>query len=109
VLWQFRHPVANVTKSSRVERDIDPLGEMANEQLASVVVSVTTLDAELARKLQPGAPAPYRRLETIERLAHAGVPVGVPVVPVIPFLNDRNLEYLLEDAPPAGATQGDVW
>jgi DNA repair photolyase len=103
VLWEFRHPVAVVTKSSLIERDLDILGPMAAEGLAHVSVTITTLDAELARNLEPRAPAPYRRVEAVRRLSAAGVPVSVLVAPVIPFLNDKDLERILEAAKDAGA------
>ena len=103
VLQQFRHPLAIVTKSALVERDIDILAEMAADQLVSVNVSVTTLDAELARKLEPRAAAPHRRLQTINRLAEAGIPVSVLVAPVIPVLTDPELDAILAAARDAGA------
>jgi len=103
VLREFRHPVGLVTKSALVERDLDILAEMAGQRLAQVYVSVTTLDAELARRLEPRASAPYRRLRAIERVAAAGVPCGVLVAPVIPFLNDEDMEAILEAAAEAGA------
>jgi len=102
-LGEFRHPVGIVTKSALVERDLDVLGPMSRQRLAHVFVSVTTLDAELARKLEPRASAPYRRLEAIARIAAEGVPCGVLVAPVIPFLNDGDLEAILESAASAGA------
>jgi len=103
VLHDFRHPVGIVTKSALVERDLDILAEMARDRLAQVLVSVTTLDPELARRLEPRASAPYRRLQAIERVAAAGVPCGVLVAPVIPFLNDDDMEAILESAAAAGA------
>jgi DNA repair photolyase len=103
VLSSCEHPATIVTKNSLVERDIDLLAPMAAKRLMRVYVSVTNLDAELARKLEPRAAAPYRRLETIRRLAGAGIPVGVLVAPVIPFLTDRFLEEILERAKAAGA------
>ena len=103
VLDEFHHPLGIVTKSSLVERDIDILAPMAAEGLAEVFVSVTTLSAELARRLEPRAAAPYRRIETIRRLTAAGIPCGVLVAPVIPFLNDRDIERILEQAASAGA------
>lgn len=103
VLREFRHPLSIVTKSALVERDIDLLAPMAAEGLAEVFVSVTTLDAGLARRLEPRAAAPYRRLETIRKLADARIPCGVLVAPVIPFLNDKDVEAILEQAANAGA------
>jgi DNA repair photolyase len=86
-----------------VERDLDLIAPMAAERLAAVTVSITTLDAELARKLEPRACSPQRRLRCIETLARAGVPVGVSVSPVIPFLNEPELERILSQARDAGA------
>ena len=102
VLHDCQHPVAIVTKGSGVERDIDLLAGMAQQHLAGVYVSVTTLDAELARRMEPRAAAPWRRLQTIRRLAGAGIPVGVSVSPQIPFIND-DMEQVLEAARDAGA------
>lgn len=104
VLVAFQHPFTIVTKSALVERDIDLIAPMAANDGARVFLSVTNLDAELARRLEPRASAPYRRLEAIRRLASAGVPCGVLVAPVIPFLNDGDLEAILEAAAEAGAT-----
>lgn len=103
VLAACEHPATIVTKNALVERDIDLLAPMAAKRLVRVYVSVTNLDADLARKLEPRAAAPYRRLETVRRLAAAGIPVGVMVAPVIPFLTDRFLEEILERAKEAGA------
>ena len=102
VLQQVRHPFSLVTKSSGVERDLDLIAPMAADGLAAVYVTITTLDAELARKLEPRAAAPHRRLRTIQTLADAGVPVGVSVAPQIPFVND-DMEQVLEAAWQAGA------
>ena len=107
VLRRFRHPVAIVTKSALVERDIDILSEMAQHNLVCINVSVTTLDAELARKLEPRAAAPRRRLRTIEALAEAGIPVSVSVAPIIPVLTDPELDSILEAASSAGASSAD--
>jgi DNA repair photolyase len=104
VLSEARHPFSLITKSSGVERDIDLIAPMAQKKLAAVYVSVTTLDGELARKLEPRAAAPHRRLQTIKALAEAGVPVGVSVSPIIPFINEPELERVLEAAREAGAT-----
>lgn len=103
VLARARHPLSLVTKSSLVERDLDLLGPMAADGLAFAMVTVTTLDPVLARRLEPRAPAPWRRLETIRRLADAGVPVGVSVAPVIPFVNEPEIESILDAAHAAGA------
>ena len=103
VLHDCQHPVAIVTKGSGVERDIDLLAGMARQRLAAVYVSVTTLNAELARRMEPRAAAPWRRLQTIRRLADAGIPVGVSVSPQIPFIND-DMEQVLQAAREAGAS-----
>jgi DNA repair photolyase len=103
VLAAFNHPVAIVTKGTGIERDLDLLVPMAAAGLVSVGVSVTTLDAGLARKMEPRVPAPARRLATIRRLADAGVPVRVMVAPVIPGLTDPELEAILAAAKAAGA------
>ncbi len=104
VLVQARHPFSIITKSALVERDIDLIAPMAQQNMAAVYVSLTTLDPELARKLEPRAAAPHRRLRTIGALAKAGIPVGVSVSPVIPFLNEPELERILQAAKDAGAT-----
>ncbi len=103
VLNEFNHPLTIVTKSSLVERDLDILAELARKRLVQVMVSVTTLDIDLARKLEPRATAPWRRLETIARLKQAGVPAGVMFAPVIPVLNDPEMEKVLTRAADAGA------
>lgn len=104
VLAEHRHPFSLVTKSSGVERDLDLIAPMAAARLAAVYVSVTSLDGELARILEPRAAAPHRRLRTIETLARAGVPVGVSISPVIPFINEPEIEKIVEAAAQAGAT-----
>ncbi|ALV06031.1 PA0069 family radical SAM protein [Roseateles depolymerans] len=103
VLAEAQHPFSLVTKSSGVERDLDLLAPMAQRNQVSVYVSVTTLDSELARTLEPRAAAPHRHLQTIRALSEAGVPVGVSVSPLIPFLNEPELERILEAAAEAGA------
>jgi DNA repair photolyase len=102
VLHNARHPLAMVTKGSGVERDIDLLAPMGQQRLAAVYVTITTLDAQLARILEPRAAAPHRRLRTLRTLAEAGVPTGVSVSPQIPFIND-DMERVLEAAFEAGA------
>ena len=104
VLARHRHPLSFVTKSSLVERDLDLLAPMARDGLVHAMVTITTLDAALARRLEPRAPAPRRRLETIRRLAAAGVPVGVSLAPIIPFVNEPEIETVLEAAREAGAS-----
>ncbi len=103
VLAECGHPVTIVTKSARVERDIDILAGMADAGRCSVGVSITTLDRSLARRMEPRASAPHRRLETVRRLTAAGIPAGVMAAPMIPFLNDAELETILEQAREAGA------
>lgn len=103
VLAEFGHPFSIVTKSALIERDIDLLAAMAERHLVQVAVSVTTLDRQLARTMEPRAAAPERRLETIRRLRSAGVPVTVLVAPMIPFLNDDELETILAAVREAGA------
>jgi DNA repair photolyase len=104
VLERYGHACTVITKSSLIERDLDVLASMASNRLMSVVVSVTTLDPELSRVMEPRATAPHRRLQTIERLARAGIPVGVSVSPLIPFINEPELERILAAASSAGAT-----
>ena len=103
VLRDFRHPVGIVTKGTLVERDIDILAEMAGEGLAKLGVSVTTLDAGLARAMEPRVPAPARRLRMIERLAAAGIPVRLMVSPIVPGLTDHEIERIIAAGAAAGA------
>ncbi len=103
VLHETSHPVAIITKSALVERDLDLLAPMAGAGLVAVALSVTTLDAGLSRRMEPRASAPARRIEAVRRLAAAGVPVGVNVAPIIPFLTDHEMESILEAAAEAGA------
>jgi len=105
VLERAGHPVGIVTKSALVLRDIDILARMAERKLAKVALSVTTLDAELARRMEPRAATPMRRLETLRRLSQAGVPTTVMVAPVIPALNDNEIERILEAAQVAGVKE----
>lgn len=104
VLSDFNHPVAVVTKGALVERDIDILAGMAARGLARVGVSVTTLDPDLARRMEPRAPSPARRLQMIARLAGAGIPVRVMASPLVPGLTDHEVERILSAARDAGAT-----
>jgi len=104
VMSECSHPFSLVTKSSGIERDLDLVAPMAARGLVAVYVSVTSLDPQLARILEPRAAAPHRRLRTIEALAKAGVPVGVSVSPVIPFINEPELEKILQAAADAGAS-----
>jgi DNA repair photolyase len=103
VLTAFRHPVWITTRGTTIERDIDLIAALAAEGLASVSISVTTLDEGLARKMEPRAPAPKRRLQMIRRLADAGVPVRIQVSPLIPALTDHELEAVMEAGRDAGA------
>ena len=105
VLEAANHPVGIVTKSALVLRDIDILSRMAAKGLAKVALSVTTLDRRLARAMEPRAATPTRRLETIRALSEAGIPVSVMVAPVIPGLNDLEVERILDSAKAAGAAE----
>jgi DNA repair photolyase len=98
VARQCNQPVGIVTKSALVERDLDLLAPMAKQNLAAVYLSVTTLDHDLARRMEPRASAPARRIKAIRALSEAGVPVGVMTAPVIPFLTDSEMERILESA-----------
>ena len=102
VLDRTNHPVGIVTKSALVLRDLDILARMAERNLVKVALSVTTLDPELARKMEPRAATPMRRLETLRRLSQAGVPTTVMVAPIIPAINDMDIERILEAAKMAG-------
>ena len=103
VLEAAGHPVGIVTKSALVMRDIDILSRMASKGLARVALSVTTIDRKLARTMEPRAATPERRLEAIRALSDAGIPVSVMVAPVIPGLNDHEIERILDSAKAAGA------
>lgn len=103
VLAECRHPLAIVTKSALIERDIDLLQQLAVHGAVSVHISLDTLDGELARRMDPRAAAPHRRLQTIRALSEAGIPVGILVAPVIPWLTDHEIETTLAAAHEAGA------
>lgn len=103
VLADYRHPVSIVTKGALIERDIDLLADMARDDLVHVMFSITTLDAELARKMEPRAATPARRLAAMRALHDAGIPVGVLCAPLIPALNDHEMERIYEAAHEAGA------
>ena len=105
VLAEFNHPVGIVTKNAMVERDLDILRAMAEKRLVNVFISCNNLDHEVARRLEPRCPAPQRRLEAMRRVSDAGIPVGVLVAPVIPFLTDHQIETVLEAAWQHGARQ----
>ena len=103
VFRQYRHPVTIVTKSAMIERDLDILAELAQQDLVQVAFSVTSLDRELSRRLEPRATAPQRRLQAISRLTENGIPVSVLFAPVIPVLNDNEVEAVLSAVQEAGA------
>jgi DNA repair photolyase len=104
VLAECDHPLGIVTKSALVERDLDLLAPMARKGLVHVFVSIGTLDNELMRRLEPRTSAPARRLEALRALSRAGIPCGVLVAPIIPFLNDSDMEAVLEKSAAQGAT-----
>jgi DNA repair photolyase len=104
VLAECRHPVTIVTKSALIMRDLDLLQSLAQDQLVSVTLSITSLDSNIKRTLEPRTASPQARLKVIEQLSAAGIPVGVLVAPVIPALTDHELEQILEAASAAGAT-----
>jgi DNA repair photolyase len=103
VLHECEHPVTVITKSSLIERDMDLLAAMAAKRQATAAITLTTLDPEVARTLEPRAAAPQRRLRTIRTLTEAGIPVGVSIAPVIPFITEPDLERILEAVFEAGA------
>ena len=105
VLTECRHPLTIVTKSALIERDLDLLTELAQQDLVQVLFSITTLKREIARTLEPRAAAPERRLQALRRLSEAGVPTGVMVAPLIPVLTDAELEAILGQARAAGARE----
>jgi DNA repair photolyase len=104
VLAECRHPVTIVTKSALVVRDLDLLQDLARDHLVSVMVSITSLDNDIKRTLEPRTASPQARLKVIEQLSSAGVPVGVLVAPVIPALTDHEMEHILDAAKTAGAS-----
>lgn len=103
VLRDFNHPVAIVTKSALIQRDLDILAPMAEKGLAKAALSITTLDRKLAREMEPRASTPPRRLQTIKALSDAGIPMAVMFAPIIPALNDEELENVLSAAKEMGA------
>jgi len=104
VLAEFRNPVSLITKNFLITRDIDVLKQLATYNAVQVFISVTTMNADLAAKMEPRASRPSHRLRAVEMLAKAGIPVGVMVAPIIPGLNDREIPAVLEAAKAAGAT-----
>ena len=105
VLRETKHPLGIVTKNHLVTRDIDLFKDMARDGLVKIFLSVTTLDRQLARRMEPRASTPPKRLEAIQMLAEAGIPVGVMVAPIIPMLNDMEIEGILAEAHAAGARE----
>ncbi|MBS0418831.1 MAG: PA0069 family radical SAM protein [Proteobacteria bacterium] len=105
VLAECRHPISIVTKSALIVRDLDLLQDMARDRLVSVMVSITTLDNDVKRALEPRTASPQARLKVLEQLSAAGVPVGVMVAPVIPSLTDHEMEHIMEASKNAGATR----
>ncbi len=105
VLAEFNHPVGIVTKSALVTRDIDILSEMAKKRLVKVALSVTTLDHKLSRAMEPRASTPAKRLEALAKLSEAGIPTTVMVAPIIPAVNDAEIEAILKTAYTAGARE----
>ena len=105
VLAECEHPVTMVTKSALIERDLDLLTELSSKNLVKVFVSIGTLDRTLARKLEPRAASPQRRIDILKKLSSSGVPCGVMVAALIPALNDKTLEHVLEAAAAAGARE----
>lgn len=103
VLWEYRHPVSLLTKSTLIQRDLDILSQMAEHNLVSAAVSLTSLDPAIKRTLEPRTASPQARLRTIAALQEAGVPVGVMTAPVIPAITDHELESLLQAASAHGA------
>ena len=103
ILAECRHPVSVITKSALIERDIDILSQMARDNLAEVAVSITSMDADITRKLEPRAANPQRRLKIIQNLSAAGIPVVVMMAPIIPAINDGEIESLLAAAADMGA------
>ena len=108
VLQEFRHPVAIATKGTLIERDIDILSDMAARNLVKVGITITTLDPDLNRRMEPRVPSPARRLATIRRLSDAGIPVRVMLSPIVPGLTDAEIEPILTAARDAGA-QAATW
>ncbi|MBL8518485.1 MAG: PA0069 family radical SAM protein [Betaproteobacteria bacterium] len=99
----FGQPVGLITKSARIENDLDILVRMASRRLVHVTMSITTLDSSVSRSMEPRTSAPARRVETVRRLAAAGIPVSVNVAPIVPFLTDHELERILETVAEVGA------
>jgi len=105
VLCDYRHPVSLITKGALILRDLDLLSDLARDRLCSVTISLTTLSNDLKRRMEPRTAAPATRLRVLEQLRAAGIPVGIIIGPVIPFINDHEIEAILEAAANAGAEQ----
>ncbi len=105
---ECRHPVLVITKASLIERDIDLLADLARDDLVTATVTITTLDHELARRLEPRATAPARRLRTLETLAKAGIPTRLSLSPIIPALNEPEIETIVAAAANAGAVEANA-
>ncbi|MBW4934016.1 PA0069 family radical SAM protein [Marinobacter sp. F4206] len=105
VLLEYRHPVSIITKGALILRDLDLLSELSDQGLCSVRVSLTTLSNDLKRRMEPRTAAPATRLKMIERLSGAGIPTGIILGPVIPFVNDQEIESILTAAASAGASR----
>ncbi|OAN92394.1 DNA repair photolyase [Marinobacter sp. EhC06] len=105
VLAEYRHPVSIITKGALILRDLDLLADMASDGLCSVRISLTSLSNDLKRRMEPRTAAPATRLKMIRQLSEAGIPTGIILGPVIPFINDHEIESILEAAAEAGATQ----
>lgn len=105
VMCEYRHPVSLITKGALILRDLDLLTDLARDRLCSVTISLTTLSNDLKRRMEPRTAAPATRLRVIEQLREEGVPVGIIIGPVIPFINDHEIEAILESAAKAGAEQ----
>ncbi|HAP53751.1 MAG TPA: radical SAM protein, partial [Marinobacter adhaerens] len=105
VLAEYRHPVSIITKGALILRDLDLLREMASDGLCSVRISLTSLSNDLKRRMEPRTAAPGTRLKMIRQLSEAGIPTGIILGPVIPFINDHEIESILEAAAEAGATR----
>jgi DNA repair photolyase len=103
ILYETNHPVSIITKSSLIERDLDLIAPMAKQGLIHIGLSITTLNSDLARRLEPRAAAPKRRLQTLAILSEAGIPVSVLIAPLIPMLNDSELENILQQSRESGA------
>jgi len=103
VLYEFKNPAGVITKSHLITRDIDLFARMAKENLIMAMLSITTLDADVSRRMEPRAASPQRRLDALRQLSSAGVPCGVMVAPIIPGLTDHEIPQILSEAAAAGA------